>query len=300
MQVDQRKDRRKYNRKGMKNMWCPNCGEKLEDDCVFCPACGVRVQEEQDVLEEEFGCKEPEKKANMPLVIIVIIVVVSLLLGVGAYFFVSGSRSGEKASAEQETVKKETEKASEDEKDTEEESEDSGANEAGADAGVPAVISADLISTPASVDPYVKLGVASATATSVIDQEGHDNSAAMVLDGRDETSWQEGVPGNGVGEGITLRFDRECKVKYMSFKLGNWRTEDYYWQNNRPKMLEIRTGNSTSLIVFPDAKTEHWIAFSDLCPTSEIQLTIKEVYQGSSTKWNDACIAGIEIYGSAQ
>lgn len=300
MKVDQRKGRRKYSRKGMKNMWCPNCGEKLEDDCVFCPECGVRVQEEPEGPEEESGYEEPEKKANMPLIMVAVIVVVSLLLGVGAYFFVSGSRSGEKASTDQEAVEKKTEKTPEDEKDTEEEPADSGADAAGTDADVPAVISADLISTPASVDPYVKLGVASATATSVIDQEGHDNSAAMVLDGRDETSWQEGAPGNGVGEGLTLRFDRECKVKYMSFKLGNWRTEDYYWQNHRPKMLEIRTGNSTSLIVFPDAKAEHWIAFSSPCPTSEIQLTIKDVYQGSSAKWNDACIAGIEIYGSTQ
>ena len=41
--------------------------------------------------------------------------------------------------------------------------------------------------------------MAQAMATSVIDQEGHDNSAAMVLDGRDETSWQEGVAGEGIG-----------------------------------------------------------------------------------------------------
>ncbi len=272
-------------------MWCPNCGEKLEDDSVFCPECGARVWEEP---EEESGYEKREKKSNMPVVIVILIVVVSLLLGVGAYFFVSGRKSEEKASSGQETVKNQTEKMDEEEKETETREDDA------TEEDVPAVISADLISTPASVEPYVRLGGASASATSVIDQNGHDNSADMVLDGKDETSWQEGVPGNGIGEGLTFRFDRECKVKYMSFKLGNWRTEDYYWQNNRPKMLEIRTDNSTSLIVFPDAKAEHWIAFSDPCPTSEIQLTIKDVYQGSSTKWNDACIAGIEIYGSTQ
>ncbi len=278
-------------------MWCPNCGEKLEDDSVFCPECGARVQEE---LDSEFGCEEPEKKMNMPLMIVAAIVVCSLLLGVGAYFFVSGSRSSEKKKepARQEIVEDETKTDDQEGKDTDAGEQDDEAGEA--DSRETAVILADIISTPAGTDPYVKLGVASAAATSVIDQEGHDNSAAMVLDGRDETSWQEGVPGNGVGEGLTFRFDRECKVKYMAFKLGNWRTEDYYWQNNRPKILEIRTDNSTSLILFPDAKTEHWVGFSEPCPTSEIQLTIKEIYPGSSAKWNDTCIAGIEIYGSTQ
>ena len=48
-------------------MWCPNCGEKLEDDSVFCPECGARVWEEP---EEESGYEKREKKSNMPVVIV--------------------------------------------------------------------------------------------------------------------------------------------------------------------------------------------------------------------------------------
>lgn len=164
----------------------------------------------------------------------------------------------------------------------------------------PVDITASLAATPSSMGSYTKLGVQYASATSVVDQQGHDNSADMVLDGRDETSWQEGVDGMGIGEGLTFEFDREYKLKYISFKLGNWRTVDYYQQNNRPKTLEIITDNSVSTVTFPNSQEEYWVEFSEECPTSEIQIVIRDAYQGTSSKWNDTCIAGIEMYGTAQ
>ena len=131
-----------------------------------------------------------------------------------------------------------------------------------------------------------------------LDQEGHDNSANMVLDGKDETSWQEGVDGVGIGEQLTFQFNKECKVRYLSLKLGNWRNSDYYWKNNRPRTLEITTNNgTTATITFPDEQKECWVEFSEDCPASDINIMIKDVYEGTSSKWNDTCIAGIEFYG---
>lgn len=302
-------------------MWCPNCGRKLDDHAKFCPNCGTNVQD--DVIKPEMNdnqeyemneqlendddysgyadldLEDDEKKGSkMPLIIILVIVIIGILVGVGAYMLVNHNAKKEPAqkteeivedSAEKEDKKPEEETEKEDEAETKTEEVKKAA---------PSEITARLTASPSSLSSYGKLSVQNASATSVVDQEGHDNSANMVLDGKDETSWQEGVDGVGIGEQLTFQFNKECKVRYLSLKLGNWRSSDYYWKNNRPRTLEITTNNgTTATVTFPDEQKECWVKFSEDCPASDINIMIKDVYEGTSSKWNDTCIAGIEFYG---
>lgn len=302
-------------------MWCPNCGTKLDDYAKFCPNCGTNVQDdvikpemndnqEYEMNEQmendndysgyaELDLEDDEKKGSkMPLIIILVIVIIGILVGVGAYMLVNHNAKKEPAqkteeivedSAEKEDKKPEEETEKEDEAETKTEEVKKAA---------PSEITARLTASPSSLSSYGKLSVQNASATSVVDQEGHDNSANMVLDGKDETSWQEGVDGVGIGEQLTFQFNKECKVRYLSLKLGNWRSSDYYWKNNRPRTLEITTNNgTTATITFPDEQKECWVEFSEDCPASDINIMIKDVYEGTSSKWNDTCIAGIEFYG---
>ncbi len=258
-------------------MICPNCGFENEKDSRFCGNCGARL---------------PEKKSKTPLTIALVIVFVILaaaVIGYFAYDFLSDDKEEVRQEEQQpDTGEAEEEAAGE----IEGEVQDEESREEGWEI--------TNVAAPASTGSARELSVAQAMATSVIDQQGYDNSADMVLDGKDETSWQEGVSGDGIGEGISLYFDQEYEVKYIALKLGNWRSDDYYAQNNRPETLKITMGGQSAELSFADLKQEQWIAVDGDCNTSEIKFEIVSVYHGSNPDWDDTCIAEISVYGEEE
>lgn len=153
------------------------------------------------------------------------------------------------------------------------------------------------VEEPEDFGEYYRLSVEDASASSVISQEGTDNSAIKAVDGSERTSWQEGVDGDGIGESLTLELAKPYRVKYLSLQLGNWNSEEYYEGNNRPKELEITIGDVTQNVTFPDGQTEYWLELSNACEASEIEFVIRSVYSGS--QWQDTCIAEIGVYGSS-
>lgn len=143
---------------------------------------------------------------------------------------------------------------------------------------------------------YVRLEVATATSSSELVQEGSDpNNAWMVLDQKDETSWQENVSGPGIGETLNFSFSGEQKIKYMSFKLGNWRNDKYYKGNNIPETLTIRMGELEFSVTFPKKQQEFWVELSEAYPAYDVEVEITSVYEGKS--WDDTPIAEIGMYG---
>lgn len=129
-----------------------------------------------------------------------------------------------------------------------------------AEAPVPEETKASLITDEPDVSKLHKANVIAANASSTISQEGTSNSPILLFDGKDATNWQEGVDGYGISETISFSFDDFYKVKYIGFKLGNWKTDRYY------------VGNANSM-----------------------RVTIDDVYPG--TQWEDTCITEIMVYG---
>ena len=134
-----------------------------------------------------------------------------------------------------------------------------------------------------------------ASASSVVSQAGYDNSAMVAVDDRLETSWQEGVGGNGEGQYLEAYLDQEQTVKYLVLYLGNWRSYDWFYDNNRPKNLTIQIGDYTTTQEFPDGQTVHCIELSQPVQASRVRLTINSVYGGRD--WQDTCIAEVMVYG---
>lgn len=147
----------------------------------------------------------------------------------------------------------------------------------------------------APMETYTNIPVIAASATSTIVQQGTSNEPILVFDGSADTNWQEGAAGYGIGESVSFSFDKTYKVKYISFMLGNWKTDDYFIGNGRPKTLNLLLGDFTQSVTFRDGKDIQWVEFNTPITADSMKVTIEDVYAG--TKWEDTCITEITLFG---
>ncbi len=147
--------------------------------------------------------------------------------------------------------------------------------------------------SPQHID--TKIRVISARASSTIQQEKVSNDPILMFDGVDETSWQEGVDGYGVGESVAFTFDGTYGLTALSFKLGNWRNQNYYETNAAPKKLTIILGDERFQVEFEHKKEVQWVTFSQPVYVDSVTILIDDVFAG--TKYDDTCINEITAYG---
>lgn len=150
---------------------------------------------------------------------------------------------------------------------------------------------------PSDLGSYRRPSFSSGTASSHLYQKDHpeyDNSAKSIIDGDYITSWQDGGSGNGTGESITLNFDSDQEVKYLEFRLGNWRTDRYYSINPRPRKMTMTINGKHYSLEFTDAKICHYVVFDEAVSFNAVDFYIDGVYSGSET--HDCCIAEITAY----
>lgn len=303
-------------------MRCIHCDREIPDDAMFCPYCGQDVEEDQDwdelqdqilkQLSKEITGELPPaswdreerreyvrgrgRKQSKPYLGVIGLIVIIMFFLMAAIWMVFTTMDAKERQLREEREQK-TEKWREQEAETRKSTGNgqTGEKDLAEDGGE---IRMSFVSEPDDFGDYYKLPVKDASASSVITQEGTDNSAVKAMDGNERTSWQEGAAGDGIGESIHFVLESPYNIKYMSFQLGNWNSWEYYDGNNRPKELEITAGDVTQRITFPDGKTEYWVEFSRECLASEIDVVIKSVYEGS--QWDDTCIAEIGVYGRGE
>ena len=162
-----------------------------------------------------------------------------------------------------------------------------------ADTAVASVVTASTVSTAG----YNKAVIQKVAASSELYQPGYDNSAHSAVDGDVITSWQDGVNGYGEGQVIDMTLDKEYKVHCIHFNLGNWRDQQNYNENSRPKQITLYLGNTRHYtVLFPDGMTQYSVMFSADVPASWIRVQIDSVYPGAL--YDDTCISEITIYAS--
>lgn len=176
-----------------------------------------------------------------------------------------------------------------------EEALDTEGDAAEAAADEPEEITAALVDyASVSIDSSKRIGILSAEATSTIVQETTTNEPLLMFDNKLDTNWQEGVDGPGIGQGFKAIFQEPSKVKYLVFYLGNWKTDNYFYGNNRPKVLTLEMGALHTQIEFLDKWEEFCVELTPACDASSLTVTIDEVYAGTS--WDDTVITDISLY----
>ncbi|GGD29545.1 NADase-type glycan-binding domain-containing protein [Sinisalibacter lacisalsi] len=124
-------------------------------------------------------------------------------------------------------------------------------------------------------------------------QSGNSYGVENLFDGSDRTAWCEGVAGNGAGERITVSFGGSAMPLRLLVKNGYAKSADVYFNNARPRSVEIRTSagaawrtqladtTSWQSLTLPD----DWVDW--------VSLTIVDVYPGA--KWTDTCVTALQV-----
>ena len=278
-------------------MNCPYCNFPNSPDSRFCENCGAPLP-------------PTKNKSHTGLIAVITIVILAAIGGITALLLMNSESSSGQASVSSESSAVPTKESVSPIK----ESDISSAKTSTPTTEASIPTTAAIITTTEAAEPVTftvassipsglsgayAVTVTGASATSTIVQSGYDNSALCVADGRAETSWQEGVAGSGIGESVSLQYDGTHKIQYMSFQLGNWRDNDYFYGNNRPQTLSLEfTGGPSAdavyTIDFPSDKSVYYLEFSSPVEASAVRLTIKNVYSGTS--WDDTCIAEVTAY----
>lgn len=142
---------------------------------------------------------------------------------------------------------------------------------------------------------YQKISAASTEENSVKESESYDYSAKSAVDGDVSTSWQENEEGVGEGKGFQVTLDGAHKIRYVVLHLGNWRSDQLWDYNARPKTLTIQVGDQqVKDVEFSNEKKKFCLSFDEPVEASYISLYIKEAYEGS--RWQDNCISEVELY----
>lgn len=306
---------------------CPYCRNAVSDTARFCQNCGGNLQKitptdfsdtriyepvkdtEEQLSEqveswddEGYDSEEEEKYSRENRRTVVVGVVLALLIcivGVGLWIVVSRMLNQEAeidvgSGLSDKTVQVEAEQDEE-----EDSSVEIGGTEEYSDY-VPettSAVSAEVIvGTPDLQGVYAAAGVSGSQASSVLEDSGVYHYASLMLDGIESTSWQEAADGNGIGEWVQVQLDRTYDVKYITFKLGNWRNQQLYYANGRPAQILLTLDDQEFYLDFPDGMDTFTVEFSETCAASAVQIRILSVYDGSS--WSDCCISEMTVYGS--
>lgn len=305
-------------------MFCKVCGREIDDDSEFCTYCGNPVEKEREILETV--SEKKKGKTGIVLITAASVLAVAVVSVVTVGFFLK-TRTEKKVIEEitvgekiEELKREEEKKAAEAVPDKimevfpDNSSETSGkeiketpgeeldrkidsmkSEKSSAETPVPEETKASLMTNEPDVSNLRKANVIAANASSTISQEGTSNSPMLLFDGREDTNWQEGADGYGLYETISFSFDDFYKVKYIGFKLGNWKTDRYYVGNAKPKTMTLIFGDYVGQVTFTGERKVEWVEVNKAVNANSMNISIDDVYPG--TQWEDTCITEIMVYG---
>lgn len=315
-------------------MFCKYCGKKIDKNSKFCEFCGrpvgksdskkINLEKDEDLVyidshdstefndydfdnvddfsyEESFNYNQNNKKSNNKL-----IMSLSCIIAVFAIAFVAfkvdlfgtndnkpvSSISSTGSTSENETFSKEENEDSQNIGNTHEYvNNNDSRNEIKQNSNTS---NKNQINRTKNLNT---INILNSECSSILHDSTNKNyGSTKVLDGDFSTVWSEGVSGYGNGEWIILDFDNIYTVKKIKIVNGLVNKKNGYYNNNRPKSLTLQfSDGSSQKINLEDNNTGYQVVNINAVETSYVKFVIDSVYYG--TKYDDTCIADIEILG---
>lgn len=281
-------------------MNCPKCGSPVSKNDEYCGSCGHRLTDNGGVSGGQGPHKKKKKSGILVFAVILEIVAIAFIVVMVLRGFPDKkaeddkpvvNHSGEEAESENETSEAEPAPGS-----NAQVAEEEPAPENPQESETHLIDNTDTLKEVKA--SYKKIGkdqITNSYASSTIDQDMVANEPIFIFDGDDTTNWQEGASGSGIGEYLDFIFDKTYSVEYMTFKLGNWKTEEYFNENYRPKTLLINSGNNSWTITFADVKQEFLVQLDPAADMNNIRITIQDVYS-DHMQWEDTPITDIGLW----
>ncbi len=134
-----------------------------------------------------------------------------------------------------------------------------------------------------------------ATATSTLDPKLYGPENVL---GEGDQTWAEGMPGDGLGEGLDLALDRPTHLYEIGIVNGFHKSRELYQANNRVAELSVSlNGEKDFVVTIPDeclAREMYWFPLNGYDkPVKTVRLRINKVYPG--TKYQDTCISQLAL-----
>ena len=281
-------------------MNCPKCGSPVSKNDEYCGSCGHRLTDNGGVSGGQGPHKKKKKSGILVFAVILEIVAIAFIVVMVLRGFPDKkaeddkpvvNHSREEAESENETSEAEPAPGS-----NAQVAEEEPAPENPQESETHLIDNTDTLKEVKA--SYKKIGkdqITNSYASSTIDQDLVANEPIFIFDGDDTTNWQEGASGSGIGEYLDFIFDKTYSVEYMTFKLGNWKTEEYFNENYRPKTLLINSGNNSWTITFADVKQEFLVQLDPAADMNNIRITIQDVYS-DHMQWEDTPITDIGLW----
>jgi hypothetical protein len=166
--------------------------------------------------------------------------------------------------------------------------------ESGQEEHTDSITSMVLTRTNESLSRYTRLKVTDAVASSELFYEGSWFYAGFAVDGDMATSWQEGVPGLGEQEYLTLYLDGEQTLSVIRIACGNHYSDSAFALNSRPKTLRFVFSDGTQCEwEFEDSREIVQLKLENPVRTRYVQIVLLDAYDAS---YQDTGISEIELY----
>lgn len=115
----------------------------------------------------------------------------------------------------------------------------------------------------------------------------------MAFQARADQAWCEGRADDGIGERVTVHYDRPAVFRTVLIANGYQKDANSYRNNARPRHVTLRTAGGVLRVELGDWTGVQTVTLPAPVQSSWLSLTIDSVYPGG--RWPDTCITALGV-----